>query len=47
MLALILLWTRHTKTFFKNILTRNIKTTCVGNVGFDGFKPTITTETTY
>ena len=34
MLALILLWTRHTKP------------TCVGNVGFDGFKTTITTKPT-
>ena len=33
MLALILLWTRHTKT-------------CVVIVGFDGFKPTITTKPT-
>ena len=36
----------HENFFQKNILARNIKTTCVGNIGSDGFKPTITTKPT-
>lgn len=45
MLALILLWTRHTKTFFKKYTHAKYKNMC-RKCRFDGFKPTITTKPT-